>query len=221
MHVDIPLAPGDYWLTVWASNSSKDPPVPSNFAWFSNAPDGVNNSCPNVNCIGPVPADVAAPEIIGCNPSDCESTAGDPTMWRASNWPPSPDGFGFGSYSLSPDSMTVDPVNDPTPDPTDLYNASFMIRGERAGGSCGDGILDPGEQCDDGNTDTGDGCSPTCQIESISCPWDCSGDDRNVDVRDLLLMLAQWGGQGCCDIDGLGVEMTDLQALIMNWGPCP
>src|SRR5690606_30474165 len=28
-----------------------------------------------------------------------------------------------------------------------------------AGGSCGDGVLDPGEDWDDGNTASGDGCS--------------------------------------------------------------
>ncbi len=32
--------------------------------------------------------------------------------------------------------------------------------------SCGDGVLDSGEQCDDGNNVSGDGCSATCQSES-------------------------------------------------------
>jgi cysteine-rich repeat protein len=42
--------------------------------------------------------------------------------------------------------------------------------------TCGDGVIQtnpanrPGEQCDDGNTVAGDGCSPTCQIESVTCP---------------------------------------------------
>jgi cysteine-rich repeat protein len=31
--------------------------------------------------------------------------------------------------------------------------------------TCGNGILDPGEQCDDGNNIPGDGCSATCQSE--------------------------------------------------------
>ena len=41
---------------------------------------------------------------------------------------------------------------------------------------CGDGTKQenpttrPPEQCDDGNTVAGDGCSPTCQIESVTCP---------------------------------------------------
>jgi hypothetical protein len=40
MHVDITLSPGDYWLTVWGSNS--DPSTPSNFGWFTNADRGIN-----------------------------------------------------------------------------------------------------------------------------------------------------------------------------------
>jgi cysteine-rich repeat protein len=31
--------------------------------------------------------------------------------------------------------------------------------------TCGNGVLDPGEQCDDGNRSAGDGCSPACQLE--------------------------------------------------------
>jgi cysteine-rich repeat protein len=31
--------------------------------------------------------------------------------------------------------------------------------------TCGDGVVDPGEQCDDGNSNFGDGCSPTCRNE--------------------------------------------------------
>src|SRR5262249_8555592 len=32
-------------------------------------------------------------------------------------------------------------------------------------GTCGNGILEPGEQCDDGNVVAGDGCGPTCHFE--------------------------------------------------------
>jgi cysteine-rich repeat protein len=31
--------------------------------------------------------------------------------------------------------------------------------------SCGNGVVETGEQCDDGNTTSGDGCSATCQLE--------------------------------------------------------
>ena len=33
--------------------------------------------------------------------------------------------------------------------------------------SCGDAVLDPGEQCDDGNLNDHDGCSAECQIETF------------------------------------------------------
>jgi cysteine-rich repeat protein len=36
--------------------------------------------------------------------------------------------------------------------------------------TCGDLVLDAGEQCDDGNKLGGDGCSDTCQIETGECP---------------------------------------------------
>jgi len=36
-------------------------------------------------------------------------------------------------------------------------------------GTCGNGVLDAGEQCDDGNTLGGDCCSATCQIETTPC----------------------------------------------------
>ena len=39
-----------------------------------------------------------------------------------------------------------------------------------AGGVCGDGFIDLGEECDDKNTKSGDGCSSTCKIEKpIGC----------------------------------------------------
>ena len=37
--------------------------------------------------------------------------------------------------------------------------------------SCGDGLIEPGEECDDGNSASNDGCSSSCQIEKgWSCP---------------------------------------------------
>ena len=41
--------------------------------------------------------------------------------------------------------------------------------------SCGDGVLDPGEQCDDGNLVPRDGCAPTCQVED---GWICPQPGR-------------------------------------------
>jgi len=38
--------------------------------------------------------------------------------------------------------------------------------------TCGDGLVDPGEQCDDGNRVSGDGCSASCTVEPCRT---CSG----------------------------------------------
>lgn len=35
--------------------------------------------------------------------------------------------------------------------------------------SCGDFLVQPGEECDDGNTNDGDGCDSTCQLEGNYC----------------------------------------------------
>jgi hypothetical protein len=59
--------------------------------------------------------------------------------------------------------------------------------------------------------------------ESASpCPWDCSGDDGEVGIVDVLALLGQWGRAGMsCDVDGGGVGVTDFLVLMANWGPCP
>jgi hypothetical protein len=56
----------------------------------------------------------------------------------------------------------------------------------------------------------------------IPCPWDLNGDG-NVDVVDLLMVIASWGPCADCPADlnndGL-VNVVDLLALIANFGPC-
>ena len=41
--------------------------------------------------------------------------------------------------------------------------------------TCGDGVIEAGEQCDDGNAAPGDGCGATCRIEP---GWVCSAPVR-------------------------------------------
>lgn len=50
------------------------------------------------------------------------------------------------------------------------YSQKICCKNDPAA-SCGDGVLDEGEQCDDGNFVSYDGCSASCKVES-GC-WNC------------------------------------------------
>ena len=62
-----------------------------------------------------------------------------------------------------------------------------------------------------------------------SCPWDIAGPgggapDGQVNINDLLLLLASWGSCPGCPADfncDLVVDATDQLALLANWGACP
>jgi len=66
-----------------------------------------------------------------------------------------------------------------------------------AGGFCGDGFVDDGEECDDENFNDGDGCSASCELEAgqfcgdlvcdtsencSTCPEDCGVCNLNWDI---------------------------------------
>jgi endonuclease/exonuclease/phosphatase family metal-dependent hydrolase len=56
-----------------------------------------------------------------------------------------------------------------------------------------------------------------------ACPADCAAPpDGFINVSDLLVLLAQWGGGGTCDVTGNGsVDVSDLLELLAAWGACP
>ena len=57
---------------------------------------------------------------------------------------------------------------------------------------------------------------------SLPCPWDCGDFDGVVTPIDFLALLAQWGEVDVpCDINGNGVGVTDVLAMLANWGGCP
>ena len=53
--------------------------------------------------------------------------------------------------------------------------------------SCGNGVVDAGEECDDGNNDDGDGCAADCTIEEPDIP-------ATTAIGTILLVLALGGG---------------------------
>ena len=83
----------------------------------------------------------------------------------------------------------------------------------------------------DGTTIVGYGNNPTGNIEAYVavilpldlCLTDINGDG-NVDVSDLLNLLAAWGPNpgNAADINNDGnVDIVDLLALLAAWGACP
>ena len=52
-----------------------------------------------------------------------------------------------------------------------LALGSVLVASGAKASTCGDSVLDTGEECDDGNVENGDGCSATCLFE----PCDLSG----------------------------------------------
>ena len=54
----------------------------------------------------------------------------------------------------------------------------------------------------------------------MGSPGDINGDGV-VDVTELLIVVANWGGSGEGDINGDGtVDDSDILLLVGAWGPC-
>jgi hypothetical protein len=110
--VNLSLAAGDYWLTVYAENPVT-PGTDANWAWFTNAQLDVTLTPPNT------------PIVI--------SDANGVFMWRSSTYP-SP---GFQRYTTTAFAIDPAPVVGPTPqDPQYFYNAAFYISGTPGGAPC-------------------------------------------------------------------------------------
>jgi MYXO-CTERM domain-containing protein len=94
--------------------------------------------------------------------------------------------------------------------------------------TCGDGVLDSGEQCDDGNRRDGDGCNSSCVLEDDSgdtdggfppmdptgtgggFPPDTDGDPGAIDGGSNLL------GRGCACTSGTGTGGLPFGPLLLG-----
>ncbi|MHC4947377.1 MAG: hypothetical protein ACYTG1_03835 [Planctomycetota bacterium] len=167
--------------------------------------NGVPDECdPDCNANGvPDDLDIAGGTSQDCNtntvPDECDLAAG------------APDANGNGI----PDECDPDCNGNGTPDDLDIGGGTSQdCNGNTVPDEC-----DIAAGAPDAN---GNGIPDEC--EPAPCPEDC-GDpaDGQVDVTDLLAVLAQWGQAGTtCDANGSGaVEVGDLLAVLAEWGPCP
>lgn len=82
--------------------------------------------------------------------------------------------------------------------------------------------IDSGTSSDENENGLPDECEPA------GCPADVAGNDSQVNVNDLLLVINTWGS---CPVPPLPcladinhdaqVSVNDLLLVINNWGPCP
>jgi cysteine-rich repeat protein len=78
------------------------------------------------------------------------------------------------------------------------YFFKFTVTAPAA--TCGNSIVETGEQCDDGNTSNGDCCSATCQTEPADTV--CRPSDGQCDVAETC------GGASTCPADGFASDTT-------------
>ncbi len=84
--------------------------------------------------------------------------------------------------------------------------------------TCGDGVVDPGEQCDDGNLADGDGCDPACKVSNLppiavcKSPTVCNDPGLcSANVTNL--------GAGSSDPEGHATSITQSPAGPYSVGP--
>jgi cysteine-rich repeat protein len=78
--------------------------------------------------------------------------------------------------------------------------------------TCGNGLLEAGEECDDGNTISGDGCSSTCRIETSSTSGDSGARDGG--------SLEDGGTTRPPDLAPTGTGMSFVQVAVGTRSTC-
>ena len=116
-----------------------------------------------------------------------------------SSTPTTTDGSGSATDGMTgPDTATTDPSGttagtDPsgTTASTDPSGTTGNVMTTGNPETCGDGVVDPGEECDDGNNADGDGCSANCTAEAPVC------GNGKVEGNEACDDGNQVGGDGC------------------------
>jgi cysteine-rich repeat protein len=127
-----------------------------------------------------------------------------------------------GDFHLADGSPAIDAGNPafvPDPGETDLDGELRMtggrvdIGGDEVNQSCGDGVLDPGEECDDGNPADGDGCDSNCTAtgcgNGVVTPGEAC-DDRNTLDGDCCSGTCQLEPDDTSCDDGQLCTTTDV-----------
>jgi hypothetical protein len=104
--------------------------------------------------------------------------------------------------------------------PAESHELTGRIRGAVHGDLNGDG--DDDVVLTTGPWTGGQGGAVTILINHRSCPSDLN-QTGSVDISDMLMLLANWDGQGTAgDLDGDGVVgVNDILILLASWGDCP
>jgi cysteine-rich repeat protein len=96
--------------------------------------------------------------------------------------------------NLTAVAQTVGTVPVPPVHTTPEFGAFIVLPTAPSGPTCGDGVVDPGEDCDDGGILDGDGCSSTCKSESLCDPAPSSGCRHVASSNKSALTLTRHGG---------------------------
>ncbi|MFH1787744.1 MAG: myxococcus cysteine-rich repeat containing protein [archaeon] len=75
--------------------------------------------------------------------------------------------------------------------------------------TCGNGIIENGEECDDGNAVDGDGCSSICKIESSCIHTSDTNCDGKVDIKELIFFITKYNNGE--------VAISELTSAIDVW----
>ena len=133
---------------------------------------------------------VAAPVVSGISPDSGPVSGGTTVTITGANFTEASSvtfGDSLAGFSVI-DDTSITAVSPGVEGPDDVQVRVASIGGTSAtvpadrfmyvAPTCGNGVIDPGEQCDDGNTFNGDGCSAQCTIEScytcVGQPSSCS-----------------------------------------------